>query len=261
MALKIKDTISGNINTTTKLLTGRSLTIGNTARTFDGSGNLSWSASEIGVYTKGEIDGKSTLRVLDNRNTNPTPNDVPSTSVSFTFNPNYGNGWDSGMTVKGWTNGYAAWQLYAGSSTSANENLKFRTGINTTWSAWRNIYHTGYKPTAADVGAIGAGSCSSISDWNAALKNGFYMASGAANAPNAEWWMGYCINHHDGWVIQVVNSFASHREWKQRYRINGSWGAWSNLGNGPENGRYIRTTTISTGNPTGGDNGDIWIKY
>ena len=41
--------VSGNASTASKLATGRTLTIGNTGKTFDGSGNVSWSLSEIGA--------------------------------------------------------------------------------------------------------------------------------------------------------------------------------------------------------------------
>lgn len=41
--------ISGNAATATKLATAKTLTIGNTGKTFDGSGNVSWSLSEIGA--------------------------------------------------------------------------------------------------------------------------------------------------------------------------------------------------------------------
>ena len=39
----------GNADTATKLQTARTITVGNTSRTFDGSGNISWSLSEIGA--------------------------------------------------------------------------------------------------------------------------------------------------------------------------------------------------------------------
>lgn len=41
--------ITGNAATTTKLKTARTLTIGNTGKSFDGSANVSWSLAEIGV--------------------------------------------------------------------------------------------------------------------------------------------------------------------------------------------------------------------
>ena len=44
--------LSGNATTATKLKTARTLTIGNTGKTFNGSGNVSWSLSEIGAVAK-----------------------------------------------------------------------------------------------------------------------------------------------------------------------------------------------------------------
>lgn len=43
------DNITGNAATATKLATARTLTIGNSGKTFDGSGNVSWTLSEIGA--------------------------------------------------------------------------------------------------------------------------------------------------------------------------------------------------------------------
>lgn len=45
----LQTTVSGNAGTATKLATARTLTIGNTGKSFDGSGNVSWSLSEIGA--------------------------------------------------------------------------------------------------------------------------------------------------------------------------------------------------------------------
>lgn len=47
--LKVKDGISTNASSATKLQTSRTLTIGNTGKSFNGSGNISWSLSEIGA--------------------------------------------------------------------------------------------------------------------------------------------------------------------------------------------------------------------
>ena len=45
--------LSGNASTATKWATARTLTIGNTGKTVDGSGNVSWSLAEIGAATSG----------------------------------------------------------------------------------------------------------------------------------------------------------------------------------------------------------------
>ena len=45
----LQTTVSGNAGTATKLQTGRTLTIGSTGKSFDGSANVSWSVEEIGA--------------------------------------------------------------------------------------------------------------------------------------------------------------------------------------------------------------------
>ena len=45
--------LSGNASTATKLQTARTLTIGNTEKSFDGSSNVSWTLSEIGAASSG----------------------------------------------------------------------------------------------------------------------------------------------------------------------------------------------------------------
>ena len=45
--------LSGNASTATKWATARTLTIGNTGKTVDGSGNVSWTLAEIGAATSG----------------------------------------------------------------------------------------------------------------------------------------------------------------------------------------------------------------
>lgn len=86
------------------------------------------------------------IQVKDIRSTNPTPNDKPDKAVGFWFNNQGKPGsstWYSGITIKGWTDGYAVWQLASNAtSTIADDNLYFRSGINSTWNAWRKILDT-----------------------------------------------------------------------------------------------------------------------
>jgi hypothetical protein len=52
-------TISGNAGSATVLQTARTLTIGNTGKTFDGSANVAWSLSEIGAQAAGSYAAAS----------------------------------------------------------------------------------------------------------------------------------------------------------------------------------------------------------
>ena len=55
----ITGNLTGNASTATALETARTLTIGSTGKTFDGTANVSWSLSEIGVGTLGQQNSNS----------------------------------------------------------------------------------------------------------------------------------------------------------------------------------------------------------
>ncbi|WP_347368036.1 pyocin knob domain-containing protein [Vibrio vulnificus] len=61
--------------------------------------------------------------------------------------------WHSSLSMKGWSNGYYAWELGSSASTVSDGSLWFRHGVGETWQAWDKVYTTRHKPTAADVGA------------------------------------------------------------------------------------------------------------
>ena len=83
----ITGSISGNAGTATKLASARTITIGDTSRTFDGSGNISWTVSQIGALAdNGTAVNSSLLDSLDS--TQFLRSDVADTktSGSLTFN-------------------------------------------------------------------------------------------------------------------------------------------------------------------------------
>lgn len=118
------------------------------------------------VWAKGDIYAKgnqkvyhpgnkpNSILVRDVRDTNPTPAQMDNNAITTWFNNQYGDGWRSGITVKGWTGDYCAWQLGSFASTSIGETLSFRAGAGSTWNPWRRIYHEGFKPTPYDIGAV-----------------------------------------------------------------------------------------------------------
>ncbi len=80
-----------------------------------------------------------------------TPNDVKDTAITanFAYVSGAGSGWRSIVTLKGWTGTYAAWQLIGPASTSADDDLYFRSGLGTSWRTARRIWHDGNAPTTA----------------------------------------------------------------------------------------------------------------
>lgn len=75
----------------------------------------------------------------------------------------------------------------------------------------------------------------SITDWNTAISNGWYMSSTATNSPQPSvWFLGHAENHGAaGWCTQTVHGFSSDSELDTKtYRRelnNGTWGQWYRL--------------------------------
>lgn len=76
-----------------------------------------------------------------------------------------------------------------------------------------------------------------VTDWNNAVENGWYMASGlgGANAPlgSNNWFYGEVVNHQGtGWCTQTLYDFAGGAAivpvWR-RAQQNGTWGQWYRL--------------------------------
>lgn len=69
-----------------------------------------------------------------------------------------------------------------------------------------------------------------ITDWNNAVNNGWYMGSNAANAPESSvWFMGKVTRHNALWVQQELVNFTSGvsgKKWR-RWLLNGTWSSWS----------------------------------
>lgn len=76
--------------------------------------------------------------------------------------------------------------------------------------------------------------CTTISDWNAANYNGWFMAPDAANAPVGGWVYGLTIAHNSIWAVQIAWPFAgAYPEGAMHYRhmSNGAWDSWARVGN------------------------------
>jgi len=73
------------------------------------------------------------------------------------------------------------------------------------------------------------------SDWNTCTQNGWYMAAGAANAPDASgnWFLGWAVVHNEvpGWCQQEAWQFSAKPNIRfRRDRSNGTWSAWYSIG-------------------------------
>ncbi|EGR0697673.1 hypothetical protein EX461_18070 [Vibrio parahaemolyticus] len=122
-------------------------------------------AADVGAFSKSESDARylngnsaaKFVKVNDTREAAISPNGLEANAVTFQFTDKDKpvGAWFSKMSVKGWTDNYVTWELGScASSTTDNTKLWFRTGRADAWNHWEEVYTTGNKPTAADVGAV-----------------------------------------------------------------------------------------------------------
>lgn len=105
---------------------------------------------------------------------------------------------------------------------------------NVTWSL------SEIGAAAASHGRHMLDTCETITDWNNATKNGWYMGNNAANGPTTVasggtiWYFGEVIAHNTNYVVQTVYQFTASTDAKAipkyiRAKMNGTWGAWTNV--------------------------------
>ena len=90
-----------------------------------------------------ESNISNSIKVIDRRSTTILPSSLGNEEINTFFNAggNMPDGnWWSGIHVRGWGEGYCAWELAGPSSTNNTAyNLRYRTGIGDTWGDWRMI--------------------------------------------------------------------------------------------------------------------------
>ena len=98
-----------------------------------------------GVITSHGGRSLTNIHVEDTRAAEKSPNDYLDKSLSLDFTDEFASlgAWYSGMTVKGWSDNYTAWQLISSSNTSTNNELYFRTGTGTSWNSMYKVWHNG----------------------------------------------------------------------------------------------------------------------
>ncbi len=97
--------------------------------------------------------------------------------------------------------------------------------------SWNGTNWAPATPTVYTLPARLGAVCRSITDWNLATENGWYMANDALNAPVASgWYMGEVVSHNAIWVTQTVHNFtadsSADTQSYRREQNNGTWGAW-----------------------------------
>ena len=80
-----------------------------------------------GVITSTGSRNLLNVHIEDTRAAEKTPNDYQDKALSLDFTDEFGSlgSWWSGITMKGWSDNYQAWQLISGSDTTADNKLYF----------------------------------------------------------------------------------------------------------------------------------------
>lgn len=282
MSITSKDGFKGNSSTSTKLITPRTingtnfdgtanittanwgttrtLTIGNTGKSVNGAGNVSWSLSEIGaaainhgnhvpttqtansrvflrndntwqslptastsangiVQLNNTINSTSTtqaatanavkiaydlangkaasnhthtsLKVADTRNANTAPSALDSVfSVDFKYRSTINNAPGAGtynglLQFAPWndSSGGNVYQMsYGYSGTVPYLGIRTADLNSSSWGSWYEIYHTGRKPSKADVGLSNVQNWTATSDTNDSSRSKYATAAGVKAA-------------------------------------------------------------------------------
>ena len=146
---------AGNASTATKWKTARTLTIGSTGKSVDGSGNVSWSLSEIGAAAASHTHDSLEMKTL-------TASTIDTTAGTYGF---------KGTGLLGNSNAdWAGFQVDASNDRfqlTANSQLLFRQNDETTmagnWSAWvgcitpNNVSATSGIKVTKTTSSIGTG--------------------------------------------------------------------------------------------------------
>lgn len=121
--------LNGNASTATKLKTGRVITIGNTNRTFDGSGNITWTLTDIGAAA------------VNHTHTSNQISDATNTNKANMLVKRDGNGNFSAGTITASLSGNASTATKLQNARTINGTSFDGTGNITTsnWGTARNI--------------------------------------------------------------------------------------------------------------------------
>ena len=122
-------------------------------------------------------------------------------------------------------------------TTDAKNILQIEQIDGGTQTAAYNVYHTGYKPTAADVGAapsgFGLGTSAKIVTGKSiteicAMGTGFYRGQTVTNAPDTKWWYFLVFKDSDSYQNVIAIDYGNGTIYRGSV-TNGTWNGWAKI--------------------------------
>jgi hypothetical protein len=130
------------------------------------------------------------------------------------------------MTLQGWHDGYAAWQII-GPSDSAHENWYLRSGNNTSWNSLRSIIHSGNigSQTVSNSDMVDGYHASNFLGYNG---NSYYQVNTwlQMNGTHGIYWPSYYGSHI---YVNTTTTYTNFRWDGQKNGYDGVWLSYSSV--------------------------------
>lgn len=148
---------------------------------------------------------------------------------------------------------------------AAGKQTSFLRGDGTWVVPTNTTYSAGAHLSLSSTTFSLASYCKSITDWNSATTNGWYMGFSVTNAPSTAWWFGRVVAHNNKYCMQEVWQFTASTDGhkvphKMRMFVNNVWGNWVDVTVGtqvPENAVFTDHITTVTSSGSGNAVTDI----
>lgn len=193
--------------------TTRNITIGRSTKSVNGSGDISWSYSDMGVFQSniGVLGDFNAYRESGVYKINIEHVNAPyGYAVHGTLFVAKGDGDTLFQTYVNYTDSSAYWVR------SANNISGLNGEVSGVWQPWVRMYSEGFKPTSTDVGL------GNVNNW------------GASSDINANSGTEYATTNMVAQVRNEKLNYSDRDTWNDRGTIHGVIGqlAWKNYGNG-----------------------------
>jgi hypothetical protein len=195
---------TGNAATATALQNARTFTIGATGRSFDGTGNVSWSLADIGAQASGSyVTTNTTQTITGYKLFQPTPSDGAVTFYTNVYKPVFistsgspgltawqnsttGKTWDLELTSDGSLNineslVSARWTLFAGGGARMYGNITANGFFESSDIRYKDVIHTN---PVVDLSSLDVIKYKFIDDLNGQVRYGYSAQSVQAILPD-----------------------------------------------------------------------------